>query len=32
MDRAIKVQTRKHVPVPDVVRIEPQGGARKTDA
>jgi len=30
MDRAMKVQTRKYVAVPDVVRIEPQGGVRGT--
>lgn len=30
MDRAMKVQTRKYVPVPDVVRIQPQGGVRGT--
>ena len=26
MDRSMKVQTRKYVPVPDVVSIEQQGG------
>ena len=30
MDRAMEVQTRKYVPVPDVVRIEQQGGVRGT--
>jgi hypothetical protein len=30
MDRTMKIHTRKYVPVPDVVRIETQGGVRGT--